>query len=230
MKRLACVARFVVGMFMLAVVLLLLAYVGRTSVLLLGLSSLVALSVLKRTRPLWIAPMWWGVLPLGVVLASIPLDVKFSHDFPTGVWVRPAVWGLLAEPVPRDVHGVQEFWWSGSCIVYGNEPEKVLVIGLGGDGDVMAEEYRYSAPDIEVKDQIRDAMLAYETHFAEHDTYAGLDLSQSEWFEAVDCVTLEHEGNEDFYVIRGSHCNSPHVFEVTLEYEHPEAGKVRRVE
>ena len=41
---------------------------------------------------------------------------------------------------------------------------------------------------------------------------------------------MEHTGNEDFYVIRGSHCESPHVFEMTLEYEHPEAGRVRRVE
>lgn len=229
MKRLACVARLIVGLFTLAFVFLVFVSTGRTSVLLLGLTSLIALSVLKRTRPLWIAPMWGVVLPLGFALTAIPFDVRFSHGFPNGVWVRPYVAGLVTY-VPRDVNGVPEFYWKGSCISYSSDPDQVFVVGLGGSREAMADEYRYSVPDTEVKDQIREAMYAYESYFAENGTYAGLDLGESEWFEPAECVTLEHEGNEDFYVIRGSHCNSPHVFEVTLEFEHPESGKVRRVE
>ncbi|MFC1530951.1 hypothetical protein ACFL5T_01715 [Gemmatimonadota bacterium] len=229
MKRLTAVARFVVGLFTLAFLMLLSVYTGRIMVVLLGVATLVVFSILRSTRPLWIAPMWGVVIPLGIGLSLVPVDVKFDRDFPNGVWVRPAVWGLLAGPIPREA-GVPVIWHSGSCIVYGNEPDWALVVGLGGDRKAMAEKYRYQTPDLEIREQIREAALAHESYFAEHGTYAGLDLNESQWFEAVDCVTLEHEGNEDFYVIRGSHCDSPHVFEMTTDFELPESGKVRRVE
>jgi hypothetical protein len=230
MKHSTAVVKFVIGIFTLVLLFLVVAYTGRQSVFILGIVSLLGLALLKRTRPLSIAPFWGLVIPLGIGLTLIPIDVKFDGSFPDGVWIRPAVWGLLSGPIPRDAEGVPKFWWSRSCIVFGNEPRWALVVGHGGSREAMAEKYRYESDDFQTGSQIDRAVDAYFQYYADHDTYAGLDLVDSEYYEDSDCVTLESEGYDDFFVIKGTHCRSPHVFEMTMEDGHPEWGKVRRVD
>lgn len=102
---------------------------GRTGVLYIGLAALVALAVVRRRRVLLVPWVWSAAVALGVGLVSSPYDVLIDGDFPPGVYVRPAVWGLLSQRVPEDEAGVPEFWWSGTCLVPRNAPEKAIVFG-----------------------------------------------------------------------------------------------------
>ena len=107
------------------------AYGGRASVFVVAVASLVALAVVRRRRVLGVPWVWTAAVALGAGLAVLPYDVRFDPDFPPGVYVRPAVWGLLMNGVPEDENGVPEFWWARSCIVPMNAPEKVIVFGYG---------------------------------------------------------------------------------------------------
>jgi len=107
------------------------AYGGRLTVFFVAIASLITLAVVRRRRVLMVPWVWTAAVGLGAVLASLPYDVRFDSRFPPGVYVRQASWGLLMYGVPEDENGVPEFWWSGSCILPMNAPERVIVFGTG---------------------------------------------------------------------------------------------------
>jgi len=197
------------------------------------LTGLIAFSIVRRIRPQKI-PHVWASFALGCLwLTFVPVDIKFEDSFPRGVWVRPAVWGLLMGPVPRDDHGVPRFWWAGTCIVPHSPPPYVVVVGLGESTEVMAEQYRWQEEDWETQLRIDEVRYAYEMHFIQHSTYPDVDLDElrAEYLISYDdCVSLETEVSEGFYAIRGTHCESPHVFEITNERGHLEDGRAWRID
>ena len=204
-------------------------------VLLLGfvLTGLIAFSVVRRKRPRKI-PHLCASFALGCLwLTFVPVDIRFEDSFPRGVWVRPAVWGLLMGPVPRDDQGVPRFWWAGSCIVPSFPPQYVVVVGLGESTEVMAEQYRWQDEDWETRLRIDEVRYAYEMHFIGHAQYPDLGLEELRAGHLItqdDCVSLETEVSDDIYVIRGTHCESPHVFEITNEPGQLGDGRAWRVD
>ena len=73
--------------------------------------------------------MWAFVLATGTALTLAPIDVRFDSRFPPGVWVRPFTYGLRFDPVETDAAGVPVTYWTGSCMVPLNAPDRILIIG-----------------------------------------------------------------------------------------------------
>ncbi|MCK5484505.1 MAG: hypothetical protein KAJ13_12405 [Gemmatimonadetes bacterium] len=121
---------FLIKLVLLAFVLLsVFAFTGRFSVFLLAIGTLTGLTIFRRRKPLWIAPMWAFVLATGTALTLAPIDVRFDSRFPRGVSVRPFTYGLRFDPVETDAAGVPVTYWTGSCMIPLNAPDLVLVIG-----------------------------------------------------------------------------------------------------
>lgn len=121
---------FAIKLVLLAIILAsVFAFTGRFSVLLLAIGTLIGLTALRRWKPLWIAPMWAFVLASGTALTLTPIDVRFDSRYPPGVTVRPLTYGLRFDPVPTDAAGVPVEYWTGSCMVPLNAPDRILVIG-----------------------------------------------------------------------------------------------------
>lgn len=206
-------------------VLFVLGYSGRISLILYVIPTLALSAFYWRHFTKWIGLAW----VVGLALALTPLHVTFDSQFPDGVWVRSIVAGLLSGPVPRE-DGVPRFWWTGSCIVGMNDPTWMIVIGTGGSREAMAEAYTYEMEDSDTRRVVYEALMDGVASGTRGESYEMVELYADAWNGPDECVSLEADGRMGSFSIRGSHCESPNVFEVTWGTSDPEDGMIRPVE